>query len=143
MHTEADSAIRQLPGVVDFHRFNSAQRSLELPVDWVRVRQIAFQLERLPDVDEPMQLSVDSSEHICSARVRGKRMPDDGGPGREKSGFELEVADKASLEVGKHVHAVSKSLNSFLQCARSAIASAKLIGPRDRTIFLSPVHPRP
>ena len=92
----------ELPRVVDFHHFNSAQRSLELPVDWARVRRIAFWLEQHPEMDGTMSICAEAPLRICCARVRSQQRPDDGEPASGSQGFELEVADVSSLEVGEH-----------------------------------------
>jgi len=94
--TPADVALEApagIPQVVDFGRVNSAQQSMELAVDWERVRGIALRLEQPQGSAEPVHF-------FCYARIRSGASSDtDSGAAREQRGFELEVADVASLEV--------------------------------------------
>lgn len=77
--TTGAAELNGLPPVINFAEHNSAQRSLELPVQWPRVRGLALALEERGS----------AGGLVCEATIRDAR-----GGGRE-----LAVADESSLEL--------------------------------------------
>ena len=77
--TTGAAELNGLPPVINFAEHNSAQRSLELPVQWPRVRGLALALEERGS----------AGGLVCEATIRDAR-----GDGRE-----LAVVDESSLEL--------------------------------------------
>jgi hypothetical protein len=103
-----ETAGARLPGVVDFAELNSAQRSLQLPVDWARVRTVALALEQQAQEAAAArgqaagQGGPGEKPPLLTCRVRDASSAAGGSGGRDGEGLEplsLEVADVASLEV--------------------------------------------
>ena len=95
----------RLPGVVNFAERNSAQRSLQLPVDWARVRTLALALEQHAAAARGQAAGQDGpggKPPLLTCWVRDASMAAGGSGRRDGEGLEplsLEVADVASLEV--------------------------------------------
>lgn len=104
----ADGTAAGLPTVVNFAELNSAQRSLQLPVDWARVRTVALELEQQVQ-EAAAALGQAAGEGGPGERpprltclVRDATRAADGSGARDSEGLEplcLEAADVASLEV--------------------------------------------